>query len=248
MAIDYREKEREFLDGLEEATGRGLDGWMTAIGAANLAHRNDVIDWLRQQGFMFSKASWLERVYHNGGKPIYSGVIPERSRARREKKQATALDAPIQARADGPPATTATAPAEAVATVPLRSEPRALELPADALQAALAHAKGLKPLAQALLRHVSDNVPDTEFVASGQHITFRRNNHDFGALIPAARDLKLYLAIAHEPPAAPWQAAKATPPAIRLDVALTHMLVLNDVRQITADVLRLIAAATVSPK
>lgn len=71
MSTDWREKEREFLDGLVPDTGRDLAQWMALIAAQGLPHRNDIIDWLRHQGFTFSRASWLERIHHNGGRPIY---------------------------------------------------------------------------------------------------------------------------------------------------------------------------------
>lgn len=71
MSTDWREKEREFLASLEADTGRDLAEWMALIAAQKLPHRNDIIDWLRRQGFMFSRASWLERIHHNGGQPIY---------------------------------------------------------------------------------------------------------------------------------------------------------------------------------
>lgn len=71
MAVDYGAKEREFIAGLKGDTGRDLAEWMTAIDGARLGHRNDIIDWLRQKGFLFAKASWLERIHHNGGRPIY---------------------------------------------------------------------------------------------------------------------------------------------------------------------------------
>src|SRR5690606_15930506 len=70
-------KERQFIDSLKENTGRDLGEWMQAISAAGLPHRNDIIDWLRHQGLMFSKASWLERIHHNGGIPIYADVPRE---------------------------------------------------------------------------------------------------------------------------------------------------------------------------
>lgn len=76
MSTDYEDKEREFLEYLKADTGRDLAEWMHAITEANLAHRNEVIDWLRQQGFIFSWASWLERIHHNGGRPIYLDVAP----------------------------------------------------------------------------------------------------------------------------------------------------------------------------
>ena len=89
MATDFGEKEREFIDGLKENTGRDLGEWMQAISAAGLGHRNDIIDWLRHKGFMFSKASWLERIHHNGGKPIYADVpkeaAPRRPPRRRDR-------------------------------------------------------------------------------------------------------------------------------------------------------------------
>ncbi len=68
---DWRDKEREFLTSLKADTGRDLGEWMRVIAAQNLPHRNDIIDWLRQQGFPFSRASWLERIHHNRGRPIY---------------------------------------------------------------------------------------------------------------------------------------------------------------------------------
>lgn len=71
MSTDWREKEREFLTSLPADTGRDLAQWMRVIAAQNLPHRNDIIDWLRQQGFLFAKASWLERIHNNGGHPIY---------------------------------------------------------------------------------------------------------------------------------------------------------------------------------
>ncbi|WP_334146560.1 DUF4287 domain-containing protein, partial [Hyphomicrobium sp.] len=66
MSIDYGERERQFLETLKSDTGRALDEWMTAIAAEGLTQRNDIIDWLRREGFMFSKASWIERIHNNG--------------------------------------------------------------------------------------------------------------------------------------------------------------------------------------
>ncbi|MGD9671232.1 MAG: hypothetical protein AB7U75_19660 [Hyphomicrobiaceae bacterium] len=71
MSTDWREKEREFLTSLKADTGRDLGEWMRVIAAQNLPHRNDIIDWLRQHGFPFARASWLERIHHNQGRPIY---------------------------------------------------------------------------------------------------------------------------------------------------------------------------------
>src|SRR5690606_7855327 len=100
VSTDYGEKERQFLETLEADTGRGLDAWMAAIAAAGLADRNDIIDWLRRQGFMFSKASWIERIHNNGGRPLYAGAGSPRARPRprnlppRPPAHATAEPAP----------------------------------------------------------------------------------------------------------------------------------------------------------
>ncbi len=108
MSIDYGEKEREFLDSLGADTGRDLAAWMSAIAAANLSERNEIIDWLRHQGFMFSKASWLERIFNNGGKPIYG----ERGRDKPKPRSSTPLK---QRSADSPPAGQAAATPAATA-------------------------------------------------------------------------------------------------------------------------------------
>lgn len=76
MSAEYEEKERDFLASLEADTGRDLAGWMEALSAENLPDRNARIDWLRHQGFIFSWASWLERIHHNGGRPIYLTEVP----------------------------------------------------------------------------------------------------------------------------------------------------------------------------
>ena len=65
MATDYAEKERIFIASLSGETGRDLAEWMKVIQNSNLQDRNDIIDWLREQGFPFARASWLERIHHN---------------------------------------------------------------------------------------------------------------------------------------------------------------------------------------
>ena len=77
MSTDFEDKEREFLETLKADTGRDLGEWMEEISNQDLPHRNDVIDWLRQQGFIFSRASWLERIHANDGRPIYLSAVPD---------------------------------------------------------------------------------------------------------------------------------------------------------------------------
>lgn len=73
-----RDREREFLSGLKATTGRDLSEWVSTIAASGLAHRNEKIDQLRYMGLSFRDASWLERIHHNGGSPIYvSSLICE---------------------------------------------------------------------------------------------------------------------------------------------------------------------------
>ena len=77
MARDEQEEEREFLADLEARTGRDLAQWMAAITAQGFADKNETIDWLRAQGIPFARASWLERIHSNGGRPIYLHQPPK---------------------------------------------------------------------------------------------------------------------------------------------------------------------------
>ncbi len=155
MATDFGEKERAFIDGLKENTGRDLGEWMQAITAAGLPHRNDIIDWLRHKGFMFSKASWLERIHHNGGKPIYADVpkeaAPRRPPRRREVVPAAASPAaasPVPPPPPPPPVAPISAPT----------------LAGD-LDALLAKAKAYRPLAQLVLAKIKSVRPGAAFTA-----------------------------------------------------------------------------------
>ena len=90
MAKDEREEEREFLSGLKARTGRDLGEWMAAIAAQGFTDKNEIIDWLREQSLPFARASWLERIHRNGGKPIYSSDpapedAPRKSHATRNR-------------------------------------------------------------------------------------------------------------------------------------------------------------------
>jgi hypothetical protein len=82
MAGDEREEERRFLADLEARTGRDLAAWMTAIAAQGFVDKNQTIDWLRAQGIPFARASWLERIHANGGKPIYMDAPPRPAEAK----------------------------------------------------------------------------------------------------------------------------------------------------------------------
>lgn len=223
MSTDYREKEREFLDSLKDDTGRDVREWMAAISAQNLPHRNDIIDWLRQQGFMFSKASWLERVHHNGGKAIYSDAVV--ARRAMPKRAAPAVDLPSPP-LDQQQVLAAPSPPRVAAQPPAA--------PTDALEALLATAKAYRPLAQHILREIAKAVPDSTPVASSGHVSLVLAGREFAVLVISARELRLGLTLNGQPVEPPLQTAKFPNPAVRIAPAITHMAVVNDVRQIDA--------------
>ena len=51
--------------------------------SAGLSDKNEIIDWLREQSLPFARASWLERIHRNGGKPIYLRSTATETRAAR---------------------------------------------------------------------------------------------------------------------------------------------------------------------
>lgn len=220
MSTDYAEMEREFIADLAEDTGRDLAAWMTAIAKSGRTERNDIIDWLRHQGFQFSWASWLERIHHNGGRLIYADGSPAQTRAHQLRKSS----------------------ARDVDDVPPRREktvPRQPASPASRdIQSLLHEAKGLRPLAEHILREIGRAVPETEFAVSGAVVTMSAPK-PFAALHPAPKKLRLY---ANFGPAGsnrskPAEAiGKGAPP-------FAEMLVLDDARSIDEDFRRLIRAA-----
>jgi hypothetical protein len=230
MATDYGEKERAFIDGLKENTGRDLAAWMDAITAQALPHRNDIIDWLRQQGFMFSKASWLERIHHNGGKPIYADSAKGRARSRR----------PDRPPADAPPAAPAASPpvGPPKLTVVASSAPAA---PSADLEALLAKAKAYRPLAQHVIARIKAARPSARFEARDTFVAIA-DPDEFAALGIGAKELRLHLALGEHPP--DDLAKKAAPGGgLGKGQALSHMVVLTDARQIDQRLLDLVRLA-----
>lgn len=228
MAVDYGEKEREFLDSLAEDTGRNLGEWMRAIDAQKLAHRNDVIDWLRRQGFRFSRASWLERVHHNGGRPIYEGWVAAVPRPRRPAATAPKLSPVAQPVLD---------------TRPVFEPPAAKIAPPTAdVDALLAKAKAYQPLARLLIREIAKAVPASR-VERHDDFLFFITAKPFGMLAISARDLKLGLALGNRPFDDLAQKAKLSLPNRPDTPAITHMIVLTDARQVNERLLDLLKTA-----
>jgi len=229
MAVDYGEKERAFIDGLKEATGRDLAEWMAAIAAQELAHRNDIIDWLRQQGFMFSKASWLERIHHNGGRPIYADAAKTSPRVRRPRR-----DAPTSAAAP-----TMRVPANDVAPPPAPAAPEPSR--DDGLAALLAKAKAYRPLAQALIARIRTVRPDARFEPRDTFAVIA-DPGAFAALGIGTKELRLHLALGDHP--TDDRLKKGAPGGgLGKTDALSHMVVLTDARQIDQRLMDLVRLA-----
>jgi hypothetical protein len=233
MATDFGEKERAFLDGLKENTGRDLQEWMQAISGADLAHRNDIIDWLRHKGLMFSKASWLERIHHNGGRPIYAGVpkdaAPKRPPPRRREPTAAVAGA--------------TSPATSSPSPPPDSPSLSLQTvaPGGDLDALLAKAKAYRPLAQHVLAKIRSVSPAAALGVRESAITV-------GAPVPfavlgiTARELRLHLALGELPFDETVKKGQAGG-GLGKGEALSHMLVLTDARQLDAHFIDLVTRA-----
>lgn len=226
MATDYGEKERAFIDGLKENSGRELDEWMAAITEQNLPHRNDIIDWLRQQGFMFSKASWLERIHHNGGRPIYADTAAAPPAAPRQRQDASEIVKPPSAPKPEP---------VPVASASVKARPD------NDLDALLAKAKAYRPLAHFLIEQIKTVRPAARFGPRGTFIAIG-DTENFAALGIGAKQLRLHLELGDHPPD---EIVKKGVPGGGLGKAdtLSHMVVLTDARQIDAYLLDLIKRA-----
>ena len=226
MATDYGEKERAFIDGLKENSGHDLDEWMAAITEQNLPHRNDIIDWLRQQGFMFSKASWLERIHHNGGRPIYADNTAAMPAAPRQRRDASVIAKPPSAPKPEP---------DPVASASVEARPN------NDLDALLAKAKAYRPLAHFLIEQIKAVRPAARFEPRGTFIAIG-DTENFAALGIGAKQLRLHLELGDHPPD---EIVKKGVPGGGLGKAdaLSHMVVLTDARQVDAYLLDLIKRA-----
>lgn len=244
MAIDYGAKEQEFLASLEADTGRGLGAWMAAIDAAGLPDRNAIIDWLRRQGFMFSKASWLERIHHNGGQPLYGeGAAGRLEAAIRQIALAEGLAPPGSQgprTAPGPEEPTRPFPAASAPTAPLPVPAVAPPPPVvfDGLEEVLAAAKAYRPLAQHALAALADACPGLSAIVRDGYVVLAAPA-EFGVLVTGPCDIRLGLDLGGWPFVPPLQKAKLAGPPQRFG----HMAVLTDARQVDANLLRYVRAA-----
>ena len=102
----------------------------------------------------------------------------------------------------------------------------------------LGAAKGLKPLAELVLREIEAAVPGISYVVAGPYLTIAAPAA-FAALQPAPKELRLYAdfgAGGERVRKADTTAARGTPP-------FPNVLVLNDARQIDGTFHDLVAAA-----
>lgn len=251
MAVDYAEKEREFLEGLEADTGRDLAAWMRAIAATGLTDRNAIIDWLRQQGFLFARASWMERIHHNGGRPIYLDVAALASGGEAADKPVAAARAP--APSAPAPAAPPVAPPVAVVPTPAARAPAPVAPPVarrksaedeTSLDEVLAEAKGYRPLALLLLRDIQSSAPQATFAARDGYIAVLTADGGLaGVITVSGKELRLALALGAKAVLPPFSKPKFAKAQADIPGAFTHMVVLTDARQVTPDLLAAIAEA-----
>ncbi|MCH9765388.1 MAG: hypothetical protein K0U34_05285 [Alphaproteobacteria bacterium] len=266
MSMDYAKKEQAFLDALKQDTGHDLGEWLILIGAEDLEERNDIIDWLRQQGFTFSRASWLERIYHNGGQPIYADEQHRKqSKPRLPKSASTASDVPKpDAKSDALPPVDGTQSNPTAAPTPERSQSAKMRpnlrvvasqpAPQDRerqhtartpdsgqttsdLETTLARAKGLRPLAQHLVKALTDAIPRLRITPLKTALLLSRDEASFAIITIGGKDLRLGLDLHPDLPKSPFQAPQFAPSHTRISENITHMIILDDVRQIDADVI-----------
>ena len=222
MVRDEREEEREFLAELKARTGTDLAGWMAAIAAERHADKNETIDWLRAQGFPFARASWLERIHSNGGKPIYLHDEPVKKAA--PEQAARAATAPV-----------AVKPVEKPRPKPV---PALTAAEADQLEKLVAAAKGYRPLYHMLEAEIRKAIPDA-VIAPGPGYVSIGAPREFAAVTLHASEIRLGLDLGERAFDALVQKAKLKGPG----PAIAHMVVLTDARQVNAELIRLLAAA-----
>ena len=247
MGTAYAEKERAFIASLPEDTGRTLETWLAGIAATGLTDRNDIIDWLRQSGFTFSNASWIERIHHNGGRLVYA------------ENAAPAVEMPPPI----PPARTAPAiddhkalqrpssrPSGEMTEPPLRPMPSAKSAGGfpDEISELLAAAKGLRPLATLALREImalrefTNAVPETTIAAHGPLLMLLAPK-PYLALLPGANALRFYGDFGPDSHGRVVRADAALKIASKAAPPFASVLVLTDARLVDAPFLDLVRAA-----
>ena len=228
MARDEREEERDFLAGLKARTGRDLAQWMAAIAAQGFSDKNEIIDWLRTQGLPFARASWLERIHRNGGRPIHADAPADDAR-RAGARQAPQLRLVPKLAEE----VAREAPEEEE-----KSQPPADAAAAEELGKLLAAAKGYRPLYRLLEAQVRQAIPGVAFSAQARYVSIRAPR-EFAAISLHPTEVRLGLDLGERAFDGRLQKARLRGPG----PAITHMVVLTDARQVDDDLMALVGHA-----
>jgi hypothetical protein len=241
MANDVREEERQFLAGLKTRTGRGLAEWMAAITAQGSGDKNDIIDWLRGEGLPFARASWLERIHRNGGKPIYADAAPAPPPAAPEVQRSEVRAGEPEPRTRPRPRPRQQSGLVASASKAKEVVPKPVQGPANAaaeLEKLVSTAKGYRPLYHMLEAQIRQAVPGVAVSPQGRYVSFGAPN-ELAAVTLHPTEVRLGLDLGDRPFDAVVQQAKMRGPG----PAITHMIVLTDARQVDERLLALVRAA-----
>lgn len=243
MSTDPADREREFIAEIAAETGRDLATWMRAIDAEALSDRNATIDWLKAQHVFFNRASramWLERIHHNGGRPVYDGevgaIIPavEPKRVQRVQRiepaaapAAIAMSEPARQEATTAPTTAAAADGARAPVVP--------DSTAE-IETVLARGKAYRPLAALILSEIRKALPAViTGVADG--VIVLGHPGAFATIDPRPKDVRLALILDGDIPG--FERARPAGPA----AVTTHVRVLTDARTIDAALIDLVCKA-----
>jgi Domain of unknown function (DUF5655) len=214
MARDERDEEQEFLAELAARTGRSLADWMAAITAQGFADKNETIDWLRREGFPFARASWLERIHSNGGRPIYEHAAPRKP----EVSEPTPAPAkPVR---------------KVEAQKPLGTDEAAL------YEKLLAAGKGYRPLYLLLEAEMRQALPGLLILPRTSYLSVGAPK-EFAAVALHSAEVRLGLDLGDRPFDPQVQKSKLKGPG----AAITHMVILTDARQVDGTLLALLSAA-----
>jgi hypothetical protein len=213
MARDEREEEQEFLADLQARTGRSLADWMAAIEAQGFTDKNQTIDWLRREGFPFARASWLERIHSNGGRPIYEHAMPRKVEV-------------------DPPAAPVKPVRKVEAQKPLSTDEAAL------YEKLLAAGKGYRPLYLMLEAEMRKAFAGLVVLPKTSYLSFGAPK-EFAAVTLHSAEVRLGLDLGDRPFDPHLQKSKLK----GAGSAITHMVVLTDARQVDGALLALLAAA-----
>ena len=256
MTTNYEEKERAFLESLKGDTGRDVRDWMAAIDAEGLTHRDDIIDWLRANGFIFSWASWLERIHNNAGRPIYLDQLPEPIEQSHkplavsgeisdkddlklenvpERKKGKPYLRLVSSQSDPGSANKKGASRRLFGSLrgdgDRETHQHDIDSDPSALDPIISKAKAYVPLAQHLIRFVRTELPDVRIESAHQHVVFN-NPETFAVMAPNKNGLRLGLALGDRPFEPPFTKAQFPPPLNHLSRSFPHMILLVDARQV----------------